>query len=275
MRKNEPNNLFCSHECNKEAHYASIEGFEDASYDIFYSIAMELEPKDLNAFCRTNKKYLEYCNRKRFKVPYAEKWLEELKVSMAELPMSFVIQWTTTLKPLMGELDYYFSVLGPINRLLIKAYKAKDINDMRSLLNAGANSNFIEGGRPSILAQAVRSGNTKHIRLFLEYGANPNYRLEGYGTLLQMYSILDIPDVVKLLLNKGANPNAISRKNPYTPLILASMYNRVEYVRLLLANGADVHLKGNSGTTPLEIASKKGHTEIVQMLKEAINKNNQ
>jgi len=51
--------------------------------------------------------------------------------------------------------------------------------------------------------------------------------------------------------------------------MLAAQYGYSGIVRALLANGADVNLKGELGDTALSRATDNGHTETVRILKEA------
>ncbi|HUS72384.1 MAG TPA: ankyrin repeat domain-containing protein [Sedimentisphaerales bacterium] len=40
-----------------------------------------------------------------------------------------------------------------------------------------------------------------------------------------------------------------------------------DFVELLIAKGVDVNAKNNRGQTPLDIAVKRGHTEIAELLR--------
>ncbi|KAI0278214.1 hypothetical protein BGY98DRAFT_1096891 [Russula aff. rugulosa BPL654] len=72
--------------------------------------------------------------------------------------------------------------------------------------------------------------------------------------------------VVQLLLEHEATLNARSEANN-TPVYLASREGHLEVVRLLLSLGADVHIEGLRGT-PFQIATQWGHHDIAQLLLE-------
>lgn len=54
-----------------------------------------------------------------------------------------------------------------------------------------------------------------------------------------------------------------------TPLYFCAQRNQLETCRALLAQGADVHRKKNSGWTPLRIAMHYGFSEMAALLKSA------
>jgi hypothetical protein len=66
-------------------------------------------------------------------------------------------------------------------------------------------------------------------------------------------------------LKYGADVNA-SDENGNTPLFLASKYEHLEIVKELIKNSADVNIQNKDGHTPLLFASLKGNLEIVKEL---------
>ena len=45
--------------------------------------------------------------------------------------------------------------------------------------------------------------------------------------------------------------------------------NNIEAVKTLLDKGADINAKDNDGSTALKLASEKGYTDIIKLLKQA------
>ena len=68
------------------------------------------------------------------------------------------------------------------------------------------------------------------------------------------------------LLEQGADPNFSEDQAHLTPLHFAAFYNAASVVSLLLVAGADVSLKDRESDTPLDIAKRFGHHEIVTLL---------
>ena len=68
-------------------------------------------------------------------------------------------------------------------------------------------------------------------------------------------------DVVKLLLREGADVNKQNYDYKDTPLHYAAQYNKTEVARLLIQNGADVNIRNDVNNTPLGDARKGSEVE--------------
>ena len=79
-------------------------------------------------------------------------------------------------------------------------------------------------------------------------------------TALHNATVFNRIDVIKLLLLEGADVN---RQNNYkeTPLHIAALNNKTEVARLLIQNGADVNIQNDSNKTPLDEARKGSEVE--------------
>ena len=71
-------------------------------------------------------------------------------------------------------------------------------------------------------------------------------------------------EAVKQHLAAGTDVNLVS--DGFTPLHLAADNDQKETALLLIAKGADVNTRGESGWIPLHMAALRGHKEIVELL---------
>jgi uncharacterized protein len=70
---------------------------------------------------------------------------------------------------------------------------------------------------------------------------------------------------VKKFIAYGADVN--QKSNGLSPLMLAARYNKVEIIKILLSNGANLKMKDEKGFTALKHAELSNATDAVQLLK--------
>jgi len=73
-------------------------------------------------------------------------------------------------------------------------------------------------------------------------------------------------EITEHLIKNKADVNAETMENGTTPLIIAIMNNRLEIVKMLLKNGAEVNKTALNGQTVLHIAVRFGSLDIVEYL---------
>ena len=73
-------------------------------------------------------------------------------------------------------------------------------------------------------------------------------------------------DIVKCLVENGANVNLLTRGNQSSPLHRASQQGHADVVEYLLKNGAIVTLKDSDGFTPLHRAVLGNHNRVCKLL---------
>jgi len=103
--------------------------------------------------------------------------------------------------------------------------------------------------------------------LVSEKGVSIDARAEDGSTALLIATNLNRVKQVKALLNLHANPNARDRSG-WTPLLSAADEGNTEIVNLLLANGADVHMRApwNGGDAAF-FAERNGNKKLAAKLK--------
>lgn len=200
----------------------------------------------------------------------------------------------------------------PVLYMACQTYDGKKINiDMlKLLLDAGANVNAMYGD--TALYQAAENGDIDAVRLLLDYGADVNLgretpliaalydRSKNTHAIVQllldngadvhrctdialhspiMLAAVNHPQCLQLLIDAGADINYVCRGTTdyyqYTALLWAAEEGITESVKILLANGADIHAKNKRGRTALDLSMMGQHTEIVQLLQAAGAKNSE
>ncbi len=109
-----------------------------------------------------------------------------------------------------------------------------------------------------------------HAAYIMQKGMNPNTRSWQEVTIL--HDIAQKGDVQKasLLLQYGANINPVEEEYQSTPLAMAARWGHTEMVTFLLEKGADPHKSGATWSTPLSWAVSKGHTDIEKILRATV-----
>ena len=73
-------------------------------------------------------------------------------------------------------------------------------------------------------------------------------------------------EAVKKFIEYGEDVN--KKSNGMSPLMMAARYNKVEIIKILLANGADLKAKDENGYTALKHAELSNANDAVQILKQ-------
>jgi len=94
------------------------------------------------------------------------------------------------------------------------------------------------------------------------------YAEDGW-TPLHLAAFFGNVEIAKELLRRHAVVDARSRSGQVTPLQSACAGDHTLVASLLIAAGADVHAKQDSGHTALDSARRNGNAEIVQLLEAA------
>ena len=182
---------------------------------------------------------------------------------------------------------------------LLKAVSLRDLDEVKRLLDEGADVNYKDAKGltplwravsfpsyseviPKTVAEAtklkekMKNAQVPIIQLLLEKGADPNCRGEAHGFdwPLIIKAVADsTPEVVETLLGSyKLNPNNYGRGHgpPWTALHYAITFDKLDMLRLLVnRHGIDLDIIGPDGHTPLQWAAWKGKSELCKILIDA------
>lgn len=135
-------------------------------------------------------------------------------------------------------------------------------------LRRGPGANVQDSSGYSALHHAVLNGHTDIVRLLLAYDATPNLPDSRGSSPLHLAAWSGNQDICKMLLthpHRPANPN-LQTVESETPLHCAAQHGHTGALTTLLAHGADPNMRNNRGETPLDLAAQYGRQQAVQML---------
>jgi Mg2+ and Co2+ transporter CorA len=188
-------------------------------------------------------------------------------VTMGVLFFATPSESTSTEEKEIAYFDTKDTRLGPKGK--IKYVEVQDANFLSDHLHNFKNfTDWLAGLRPAMALHSIQSDGkiaSKDVDAYRQ-------TLDKLNELLKVYPLLDAADEgnedrVKTLLKEDPNPNLRDFADQ-SPLHLAVRKNHTQVVRLLLSNGADVCVQNSNGMTALHFAvtSKPKTGAIIEML---------
>ena len=132
--------------------------------------------------------------------------------------------------------------------------------------------NVSNGEGHTALFIAAQNGHHEAAKLLLDHGAEVNQASNLGNTPLDAAAYMGFLKVAQLLLAHGANVDQPRSFDKPTPLWYAAHEGHLKVAKLLLDHGADVKAIANANAdrrpyTPLEIAQKNAHDDIVRLIR--------
>jgi hypothetical protein len=160
-----------------------------------------------------------------------------------------------------------------INAALRAAAERNDAPAFQGLLTRNADVNARDEQQDTAFLIAARNGHTALVQSALAAGADLK-SLNRYGsTALMGPSYRGHVETVRVLLGTSIDVHHVNNLG-WTALLEAIVLGtdgpaHREIVRLLIARGSDVNARDREGTSALQLAQRKGQTEVVRLLRAA------
>lgn len=148
------------------------------------------------------------------------------------------------------------------------AAEAGEAGICATLIRARANINIQDRWKMSPLDVSIEGGSTLVVELLLRNAADPNQGNMSRGmqqTLLHQVSDVGNAQLAKVLLDHGGIAN-LTGKQGMTPLHLAARKKHIDVVEVLLNADADVNVVDKLGNTAGQYAKKNKGLELSQAL---------
>ncbi|RDL42485.1 uncharacterized protein BP5553_02464 [Venustampulla echinocandica] len=148
---------------------------------------------------------------------------------------------------------------------MVEAARNAHVDIVSSLLHVGG---YTQGDMEEALIAAASRCDATMMDILLKYVEESNL-LENFPwppTLLCRAAQFGLEDIVQKMLKMGTPLDAASTLHQWTPLHLASRHGHEEVVKILLEWKASHSSVTDSGLTPLHVASKYSHPSVVEIL---------
>lgn len=142
-----------------------------------------------------------------------------------------------------------------------------EVEQTRSLLNAGADPDARNDNGETPLNLAVLGGHQSVALLLLEAGASVDARNRGGFTPLHAAAYAGATEIASTLLDRGADINDKRNTAGVTPLSIAAEQGYVDVAKVLIERGAEIELAEQNGYTPLTRALWRNHAKVIALLR--------
>ncbi len=154
-----------------------------------------------------------------------------------------------------------------LNQQLLEAVEKHDVKGVISLLDGGADANAMNDHGASAIHIAAQGKDNEIIDILIARKADVNVMTEDGLTALHFAARLGYVDAINTLIKDGANVNITGIRYKRTAMHYAADQGHTSSVQALLKAGSDKNIKDISGSTPFDLATKKGFGATAAILK--------
>ncbi len=147
------------------------------------------------------------------------------------------------------------------------AFANRDDKKIRAAIHDGARVNVRNRDGSTLIDYAISGGDRDLVGLMIDHGADLTATTRGFTPLMSAAWHGRV-DMMRMIVKNGADINA---RDDYgrSAIMLAVSQNKIRAVKFLIEKGADKNLRESDGYTALDIGIKEKRYQIVQLLRAA------
>ncbi|KAL8946753.1 MAG: hypothetical protein Q9222_006891 [Ikaeria aurantiellina] len=149
---------------------------------------------------------------------------------------------------------------------IVEAVRKGNLQILKMLLDHGPNIEAHGPGDGTALYTACSKGKTDMVNMLLKHKADPNFRPSGGDPALYKAVNKQYDEIVQLLLQQENIKVDDTPPGGCTAMCLAAKKGNIEFVKALLAAGANADARSMGSNTAMFEAAKKGNFEVCQIL---------
>ena len=174
-------------------------------------------------------------------------------------------EWRSAIRDCMAVIVsvVFLSPLPALGRTICDLATNGQVDDVRVMVEAGADTGEVCRGGRTPLDVAVENGNENVVRVLLAAGVPSKYA--NIEMLVYLAAARNRPQVIRALGEAGVSlvwRNTLDR----TPIHIAAAKGHDHAVDALILLGVDANLRGAGGWTPLHEAARTGHVSTLRIL---------
>lgn len=144
----------------------------------------------------------------------------------------------------------------------LSAANIGDAKELASLIQRGLDPDTVDAQGNTLLILAAREGHTAAVEALAKNRARLDYRNPAGDSALMLAVLRGHEDAARALIKAGA----VVAHDGWAPLHYAAFEGRDELIADILAAGADVNAPAPNKATPLMLAARNGHIDVVRRL---------
>ena len=155
-----------------------------------------------------------------------------------------------------------------LNEKLLNAVEIGDLDEVKKLIEKGADVNQDVSYNYNLLTEATADDNYEIAKILIDHGVNVNYQWGVDATALCFALNNKNKELARYLVTNGANVDARCRfgTDTYTPIQIATLEKDSEMLNFLMNNDGDTDYSLDQDNSILQTAVEEGSVEVLETL---------